>query len=197
MTKTIIKKPTNSNALQNALLKERMFGLPTNRTATNFKPFKGFYISVEEVSGNYKPIVCKEYDKNVDLDSPPWPIIHYTNHSSYTIFAPAAADSDGRESAYSSEDIESQIHPIRDSNASGLISGSTASVMNRQIKDNPQLATIAQRVGQLKRPTESEISRPTKKYKKNVFPIQKDKPGYCENCNQRYDDYQDVSKYIN
>jgi hypothetical protein len=184
----------DQNALQKALRKEKMFGLPTNRISTNFKPYKGYYLTVEEPSGTYKPIITKEFPKPVDEEKP-WPKMHIHTHSRHTVFAPPTENGDHNDYESSSEQCESHDILVRDSNASGLISGSTASVMKRQIGDNRVLHNISLRIetSSKKRAHEIEQEKHKKRQRRNVFAMQKDKPGYCENCNVKYEDYQDVS----
>jgi hypothetical protein len=187
--------PTRANSsLQEALKNERMFGLSTNRISSNFKSFKGYYVLVEDPSGTYKPVVCKEFSRDYDPERPPWPIIYYGNHASHTVFAlPSQSVQDPTEK--SSDDI---VEPhTKESAASGLISGSAASMMARNPGENPVIANMAQRTAEQvqKRNRESESDFPSKKnpqgQKVNPALIPA-KSGYCENCNVKFDDYQKV-----
>jgi hypothetical protein len=185
------------SSLQEALKNERIFGLSTNRTSTNFKAFKGYYLLIEDPSGAYKPIILKEFGKEYDHDHPPWPVIHYENHASHSVFAlPSHSAHDPTEK--STEEIPCEPLTI-ESAASGLISGSIASVMARNPVDNPAIASLAQRTADQigKRIRDSDDKYPSKKDTRgqkinvNLIPA---KAGYCENCNMKFDDYQKVSK---
>eukprot|EP00842_Homolaphlyctis_polyrhiza_P003634 jgi/Hompol1/4271/HPOL_003585-RA len=79
--------PSDGRGLADALRQERMFGVSTHGDADRarpvFKPFKSYYILVEDISQQYKPIIAQEFDASAADDAtPPWPIIHYDRPSS-------------------------------------------------------------------------------------------------------------------
>lgn len=177
-----------------------MFGLATNRSSGTFKKFKGYYLLVEELSGSFKPVMAKEYDRDIDHDHPPWPIIHFDNHSKYTVFAPL---SDSITESQDSASGESEAKP-ENSAASGLVSGSAANLLTRTVSDNPALNSIVNRSAwgssqkessQTKRHREDTMESSTKRTKTEEKEIGLPKPGYCENCTMKYDDYKHVHNH--
>ena len=196
-----------TNSLQEALKKEKIFGLPTNRNHSALKPFKGYYFIVEEPSGAYRPIIMKEWDRNVDLKNPPWPIMHFKNHSQHTVFAlPTQAGEDGTEKSSLESESDKNSMLTKDSNASGLVSGSITSIANRTpLGDNAIISNMANMIHD---PTGSKRNR--RSSDENDIPAKKDrnsldrkeakeklalipaKSGYCENCLCKFDDYYKV-----
>jgi DBF zinc finger len=149
---------------------------------------------VEELSGNFKPIICREYPEDSAC-----PRI-YQNHSSRTVFAPnSIVDEEASE-----EDV---AKTFQNSAASGLrVSQTTAPVertavdLSKIAKLNARAATLAnQKNGDASTnlPVKRNAPEPVKARKKPKFKRRANvfgmgfytRPGYCENCNVKYEEF--------
>jgi hypothetical protein len=201
----------HTNSLQEALKKEKIFGLPTNRNTAALKTFKGYYLIVEEPSGSYRPIVMKEYDRNSDLKNPPWPVMHLKNHSAHTVFAlPTQIGEDRTEKSSAESENDKNSILTKDSNASGLVSGSITSIANRlPMGENAIISNMSNRIHdpigiKRNRAMSDENDLPAKKNRnlantkeiKEKIPLIPAKAGYCENCVCKFDDYYKVFIFL-
>jgi hypothetical protein len=180
--------------LENALRKEKMFGVSTNKKSTNYTAFKGYYILVEEPSGAYKPVIAAEYPKDSDLNDPPWPVMRFGNHSSVSVFAPPSENSCGK-SENSSSDARMYSLALQNSNASGInsaVTGSVASTTSRGVAalDSHNSLALSYRTLTPIAPTNKK-TRELSTAEAKVSSI-REKPGFCENCNVKYSKYIEV-----
>ena len=78
------RPPTaNNKSLDDAIRRERLFGLATSRTGgDSFRPFRGSYLLVEETSGQNQPIYAKEYKPDTRL-----PKIHTRGHTPFVLMS--------------------------------------------------------------------------------------------------------------
>ena len=182
----VSKKPLQGG-LENAIRKEKLFGLSTTTTGSKGtkKYFTGNYVLVEELSGKYQPICCEDYGSGSEIK---WPMLRFENHSAYTVFAPRTTDE-----ADEINDENNADPRLMDSNASGVHSAvpgsnafSTASRLSNAsgtvIKQlNQKLPIPILPVRMQRDPTdEDELSSV------------RDKSGYCENCKEKYKSYSEV-----
>lgn len=84
--------------LKDALRDERLYGPSTSRDPdkrhSNFQPFKDLYFLIEELTGQYKPIVVKDISSKKAAPSssrgPAYPEIQWQNSTGHCVFIPQA-----------------------------------------------------------------------------------------------------------
>ena len=189
LSKELLKKPV-AGGLVNALRREKTFGLSTTTsgTAKNWKPFTGYFVWAEHISGAYQPIVCKDYG---DGTKEKWPKLHLHNHSSYSAFAPRTTDPEIPETLPMDNDHDELV---MNSNASGIPStaqmGSFASTTSRRGLPNiPGLQNLNAKIVQPVVPAKREREEDSQE---DDLTSVKDKAGYCENCKEKYKVYAEV-----
>lgn len=175
-----------------AVRREKVFGVSTTRvdseTNAQFQAFAHPWILVEEISGNYRAILAKEYKLNQV------PKI-YLDHSSRTVFAPNST-------AGVEDDENINVAMLPNSNASGLNGLSTAAPNARNSLGAKEIRKICGGPNRLdvESPLVIEVDEgPLKKKQKKSEQHQYygcgfyDRPGFCENCNVKYLSYNSVS----
>ena len=205
--------PKASN-LQSRVQEEKIFGLPTNRdpdAPTNrIHYFKEVYLLVEEYSGCYRPIHIKEYENNEREEGEIYPRLYYPGPSLRCPFLPVPSDmqfyseldSNREKRLHSSCDEERDIgidqvkQPSANSRIASGIHNKTTSARPDIRRHAPIPARLEKRIPvyNYPRPEQKEImsSAPAKKYKFKAKALYK-KPGYCENCAIKYQDFDTVS----
>ena len=237
--------------LKDALRDEKLYGPSTSRDpekrSANFHVFKNTYFLIEEYSGQYKPIMVKDFD-----ESATHPSIQWENSKGRCAFIAEnktheESDEEEPESEQDKEVIEEYRARLKslekdtlvqmpvfsgddvfdldnlpsqdldhfkkyakeklelyekikssgmpNSTASGLVSGSVAAtVPRRDMNKDPRLAYIGQRVLSL-----TDKGKSTEKSKKQQRSVRLvpgksfyHRPGYCENCNVKYDRFVEV-----
>lgn len=134
------------------------------------------------MTGQYKPIVAKEFPPNTSLPQ------LYLNHSSRTVFAPKSC----------SDTQEQLIEQLENSAASGMISMTTAPLQTQQrpLSTKARLFAPKEPAQARKNPsnkkrkgTETGESRSRKR--QNVYGLAfYTRSGYCENCCEKYDEFE-------
>lgn len=184
-----------------------MLGLSTRADKkSQFVPFQHPYILVEDVSGGYKPILAREFPDNS------YPRI-YQHHSSKTVFAQNSEE----EAEQGSQNVEAVV--VHNSVASGIRISCTTAPVERNVLHNATLKKLTARsqildttsvknkdtaivdklssVIKRKRVSQPE-PRKRRKFKKrpNVYGLAfYTRPGYCENCNVKYEEFHTVKFY--
>jgi hypothetical protein len=183
--------------LRNALQRERLFGVSTNNNVdskTQLREFTHPWILVEEFSGNYKPIICREYAETL-------PQIYKNYNSAKPVFCANSNPDDQTENA-------AKVPALHNSVASGLRISQTTAPHEKKVRNPNAILKLHNRIADLKNSKENinsnnRTSVKRKKATKEFFPRKRSKkkrhlnvcgmnfytqPGYCENCCEKYDE---------
>lgn len=213
--KSLRNGPLKNQGLRAAIEKERIFGLSTNQTAdlnNEMIKFNYPWILVEEFSGNFKPVVRKEYPDG-------GPRI-YSRHSIRTVFSP---DTEVEEADNAQKSRKKYSQALLNTAASGQRLSQTTAPMEirplnnasinklnnrvidgvklnhrvaelRTLKLNNKLQSKGNPARSAKRKKIESPFKPRKRYKKRANVVGMGfyaKEGYCENCGVQYENYGD------
>ncbi|KAI8904433.1 hypothetical protein EDD86DRAFT_213428 [Gorgonomyces haynaldii] len=179
-------------SLDATMSREKAFGPVTHDNKITWQQFTAPYILVEELSGKYKPLVCREYPNDT------FPQIYFSGHSNRNVFEPRTSSQEDKGVTTAGEEHPESEGPedqkIAPSAASGFLACTTAPVIKESLQTQALQRLKSKVVGQKedsrKRSAET-TSKPRKRSKTQaVFgKVFYSLSGYCENCREKYEHY--------